>query len=111
MSEDAVQAGIVVTGTEVVTGRVTDRNGPWISERLGELGVDVSQILSVVDRAEGLEATLRFLADQGADLIVTSGGLGPTADDMTAEAVARFAGRELVLDAGMEEKIARILAG
>jgi len=111
VSEDAVQAGIVVTGTEVVTGRVTDRNGPWISERLGELGVDVSQILSVVDRAEGLEATLRFLADQGADLIVTSGGLGPTADDMTAEAVARFAGRELVLDAGMEEKIARILAG
>ena len=47
---------------------------------------------------------------QGADLIVTSGGLGPTADDLTAEVVARFAGRELVLDEGMEEKIARILA-
>ena len=45
------------------------------------------------------------------DLIVTSGGLGPTADDLTAEVVARFAGRELVLDEGMETKIAEILAG
>jgi molybdopterin-biosynthesis enzyme MoeA-like protein len=46
---------------------------------------------------------------EGMDLVVTSGGLGPTADDLTAEVVARFAGRELVLDESMEEKIARIL--
>ena len=44
------------------------------------------------------------------DLIVTTGGLGPTADDLTAEIVGRFAGRELVLDEEMEEKIAEILA-
>jgi competence/damage-inducible protein CinA-like protein len=100
----------VVTGTEVLTGRVTDRNGPWISERLGELGVDVTHILCVGDRAGDLEEALRFLAAQGAELIVTSGGLGPTADDLTAEVVAGFAGRELVLDEGMEAKIARILA-
>ncbi len=106
----SVRAGIVVTGTEVLTGRVTDRNGPWISERLGELGVEVSHILCVGDRREDLEAALRFLAEEGVGLIVTSGGLGPTADDLTAEVVARFAGRELVLDTGMEEKIARILA-
>jgi nicotinamide-nucleotide amidase len=111
VSRDAVRAGIVVTGTEMVTGRVTDRNGPWISERLGELGVDVTQILCVGDRAEDLEGALAFLADQGAHLIVTSGGLGPTADDKTAEAVGRFAGRELILDPDMEAKIARILAG
>jgi nicotinamide-nucleotide amidase len=106
-----VRAGIVVTGTEVLTGRIVDRNGPWISERLGELGVDVAQILCVGDRPEDLEATLRFLATEGVDLIVTSGGLGPTADDLTAEVVGRFAGRELVLDEDMEQKIARILAG
>ncbi|MEK6327445.1 MAG: competence/damage-inducible protein A [Actinomycetota bacterium] len=109
-SDDAVRAGIVVTGTEVLTGRVTDRNGPWISEQLGQLGVDVAHILCVGDRAADLEEALRFLAAQGADLIVTSGGLGPTADDLTAEAVARFAGRELILDQGMEKKIGRILA-
>src|SRR3954452_24502145 len=107
----AVRAGIVVTGTEVLTGRISDSNGPWVSEQLAERGVEVAHILVVADRPEDLEAALRFLAAQGMDLIVTSGGLGPTADDLTAEAVARFAGRELVLDEGMEEKIARIIAG
>ncbi len=99
----------MVTGTEVLTGRVTDRNGPWISERLAERGVEVAHILVVGDRPGDLEAALRFMAAEGLDLIVTSGGLGPTADDLTAEIVARFAGREMVLDTDMEEKIAAIL--
>jgi competence/damage-inducible protein CinA-like protein len=107
----AVRAGIVVTGTEVLTGRIADRNGPWLSERLAELGVDVAHILVVGDRPADLEAAMRFMAAEGMDLIVTSGGLGPTADDLTAEIVARFAGRELVLDEEMEEKIAEILRG
>jgi nicotinamide-nucleotide amidase len=106
-----VRAGIVVTGTEVITGTISDRNGPWISEELGRLGVEVTHILVVGDRPDDLEASLRFLGANGVDLIVTSGGLGPTADDLTAEIVARFAGRELVLDEGMESKIAEILAG
>lgn len=106
-----VRAGIVVTGTEVITGRIADRNGPWISERLAEHGVEVAHILVVADRPEDLEATLRFLAAESMDLIVTSGGLGPTADDLTAEIVGRFAGRSLVLDEEMEEKIAEILRG
>ncbi|HEV7399582.1 MAG TPA: competence/damage-inducible protein A [Solirubrobacterales bacterium] len=104
-----VRAGIVVTGTEVLTGRIADRNGPWISEQLADLGVDVAHILVVGDRPDDLEAALRFMAAEGMDLIVTSGGLGPTADDLTGEVVARFAGRELVLDEEMEEKIATIL--
>ena len=108
---EQVRAGILVTGTEVITARITDRNGPWVSERLGELGVEVAQIVTVGDRPEDLEAALRFMAADGCDLIVTSGGLGPTADDLTAEVVARFAGVELILDEGMEEKIARIIAG
>jgi nicotinamide-nucleotide amidase len=106
-----VRAGIVVTGTEVLTGRIADRNGPWVSERLAELGVEVAHILVVADRPGDLEAALRFLAAEGMDLIVTSGGLGPTADDLTAETVARFAGRELVLDEETEEKIAEVLRG
>jgi nicotinamide-nucleotide amidase len=105
-----VRAGIVVTGTEVLTGRVTDRNGPWISERLAELGVEVAHIGVVGDRPGDLEASLRFMAAEGMDLIVTSGGLGPTADDLTAEVVARFADRELRLDEEMEGKIAAILS-
>jgi nicotinamide-nucleotide amidase len=111
MSGSPVRAGIVVTGTEVLTGRIADRNGPWISERLAELGVEVAHILVVADRPEDLESALRFMAAEGMDLIVTSGGLGPTADDLTAEVVARFAGRDLVLDEEVEEKIAEILRG
>lgn len=106
-----IRAGIVVTGTEVITGRISDSNGPWVSERLAERGVEVAHIHVVADRPEDLEATLRFMADEGMDLIVTTGGLGPTADDLTAEVVARFAGREMVLDEEMEAKIAEILSG
>jgi nicotinamide-nucleotide amidase len=101
----------MVTGTEVLTGRITDRDGPWVSEQLGTLGVEVSHILCVGDRPADLEAALRFLAGEGVDLIVTTGGLGPTADDLTAEVVGRFAGRKLVLDEQMEARIAAILAG
>jgi nicotinamide-nucleotide amidase len=104
-----IRAGIIVTGTEVLTGRIADANGPWVSERLAELGVEVAHIVVVADRPEDLEAALRFLAAEKMDLVVTSGGLGPTADDLTAEVVARFAGREMALDEAMEEKIADIL--
>jgi nicotinamide-nucleotide amidase len=106
-----IRAGIVVTGTEVLTGRIADANGPWVSQRLAEFGVEVAHIVVVADRPDDLEAALGFMAAEGMDLIVTSGGLGPTADDLTAEVVARFAGREMVLDEGMEAKIAEILSG
>ncbi len=104
-----VRAGIVVTGTEVLTGRISDRNGPWLSEQLAALGVDVAHILVVGDRPDDLEAALHFMAAEDMNLIVTSGGLGPTADDLTAEVVGKFAGREMVLDEEVEEKIETIL--
>jgi nicotinamide-nucleotide amidase len=99
----------VVTGTEVITGRISDANGPWVSEQLAGLGIEVAHIIVVADRPDDLEHALRFLADEGMDLIVTSGGLGPTADDLTGEIVGRFAGRPLALDLEMEAKIAAIL--
>ena len=105
----SARAGIVVTGTEVLTGRVQDRNGPWLSDRLLELGVELAHLTICGDRPQDIEAQLRFLAEQDVDLIVTSGGLGPTADDMTVEMVAQFTGRELILDDKLEDKIAAIL--
>lgn len=105
----SARAGIVITGTEVLTGRVQDRNGPWIADRLLELGVELAHITICGDRPADIEAQLRFMAEQGVDLIVTSGGLGPTADDMTVEVVARYCGRELVLDDELENRIANIL--
>lgn len=98
-----------MTGTEVLTGRVQDRNGPWLADRLLELGVDLAHITLCGDRPDDIEAQLRFLAGQGVDLVITSGGLGPTADDLTVATVARFCGRSLVLDEALEQKIADIL--
>jgi nicotinamide-nucleotide amidase len=106
----SVRAGIVVTGTEVLTGIISDRNGPWLSERLRELGVDTAMIQIVGDRPDDVLSALEFMRDAGMALIVTSGGLGPTADDLTAEVVGRFAGREMVLDERLEARIAEILA-
>jgi competence/damage-inducible protein CinA-like protein len=105
------RAGVLITGTEVLTGIISDRNGPWLSERLLDLGVDPEMIEIVGDRGDDLLAALRSMAERGVALIVTSGGLGPTADDLTAEIVARFCGREMVLDPNLEIRIEEILAG
>ena len=105
----SVRAGIVVTGTEVLTGRVSDRNGPWLAERLREAGVDLAFTTIVADRPQDMLGALGFMAAQGLDLILTSGGLGPTADDLTTEVVAGFQGREMVLDEALEGRIAEIL--
>jgi molybdenum cofactor synthesis domain-containing protein len=99
----------VITGTEVLAGRVRDRNGPWLADRLAELGVELAHVLITGDRPDDLESALRFMRAEGAQLIVTSGGLGPTADDLTAEVVAGFAGRPLRLDEDLERRIAKII--
>jgi len=104
------RAGIVVTGTEVLTGRVTDRNGPWLSERLADLGVDVGYTTIVGDRPQDMDAALRFMAAHGMTVVLTSGGLGPTADDLTAEVVGSFQGRPMVLDDALRQRIATIVA-
>ena len=108
MSE-APRAGILVTGTEVLTGRVRDRNGPWLADRLLEAGVDLAQIAIVGDRPGDLLAALESMASEGLDVVLSSGGLGPTADDLTAEVVGSFQGREMVLDESLEARIAEIL--
>ena len=106
----SARAGVLITGTEVLSGIIADRNGPWLSDRLREIGVDAAHIVIVGDRADDMLAALEFMASEGLDLIVTSGGRGPTADDLTAEIVGRFSGREMVLDPALEARIAEILA-
>lgn len=105
----SVRAGIVVTGTEVLTGRVLDRNGPWLSDQLLGLGADPVATVVVGDRPADILRGLRFMAAEGCSLVLTSGGLGPTADDLTAVVVGEFQGREMVLDAALEGRIGEIL--
>lgn len=106
-----LRAGIIVTGTEVVTARISDRNGPWLSEELRERGFDVVHITICRDRPEDITAQLEFMRDQGVSLICTTGGLGPTADDLTAEIVGEFCGRPLRLDEPTLQTIRRIIDG
>ena len=105
----SARAGIVITGTEVLSGIIADKNGPWLSERLRGAGVDLAEIAIVGDRPDDMLSALRHQASLGVDVIITSGGLGPTADDLTAAVVAEFTGREMVLDEALEERIWAIL--
>ena len=105
----SVRAGIVVTGTEVLAGIIRDENGPWLSERLRDRGVQLVAVHVVGDRPDDLRAGLELFREL--DLVITSGGLGPTADDLTADVVAAFAGVPMELDDALEERIwARISA-
>ncbi len=103
------RAAVVVTGTEVLTGRVTDRNGPWIAEELRRHGVDIGQVVVVGDRPDDLTATLRHLLTAGNDLVITTGGLGPTADDLTAQVVADVQQRPMRVDEALAERIAGVV--
>ncbi|MBK5111937.1 MAG: competence/damage-inducible protein A [Thermoleophilia bacterium] len=105
-----VRAGVIVTGTEVLTATIRDENGPWISQQLTSLGIELAEILVVADHRNDLRNALEHMRSVGIDLIITTGGLGPTADDLTAEVVAEFTGRELRLDREMEAKIEQILS-
>ncbi|MBY6350809.1 competence/damage-inducible protein A [Rhodococcoides corynebacterioides] len=105
----AVRAGVVVTGSEVLAGRVSDRNGPWVARQLLQMGVDVAHLMVCGDRPADLTSQIQFLADQDVDLIITTGGLGPTADDLTVETVAALYGREMHLDVELEGRITAIV--
>ncbi|MGY1832696.1 competence/damage-inducible protein A [Geodermatophilus sp. SYSU D01180] len=103
------RAGIVVTGTEVLTGRVADRNGPWLAEQLRQAGVDVGSVLVVGDRPDDVRGALAWFASSGVELVVTTGGLGPTADDLTAAVVGEVQGRPLDVDPELEQRVAAVV--
>ena len=100
------RAVIVVTGSELVRGDRRDGNGPFLARELTRLGLEPEQIVIVGDGVAELESALREGLE--ADLCVTSGGLGPTHDDRTVEAVARVAGLGLHVDDGLRAEIERI---
>jgi nicotinamide-nucleotide amidase len=100
------RAVVVVTGSELVRGERTDRNGPFLAaEALGH-GLEPARITIVGDAPAELEAVLREALQ--ADACLVSGGLGPTHDDRTVELVARAAGLELVVDKALEQEIEAI---
>ncbi len=98
----APSASLVVVGNEVLSAKVVDENGPWLASRLHELGVELRSIQTVRDRVDEIvEAILRERPRAG--WIITSGGVGPTHDDVTVAAVASALGRSVVRDHRLAE--------
>ncbi|HMI99197.1 MAG TPA: nicotinamide-nucleotide amidohydrolase family protein [Gaiellaceae bacterium] len=100
------RAAVVVTGSELVRGGRHDANGPFLAEELTRLGLEPARITLVGDEPEELEAALR--ESLSADLLVVSGGLGPTHDDRTVELLARAAGLATAVELELAEEIERV---
>ncbi|MCI0334979.1 MAG: CinA family nicotinamide mononucleotide deamidase-related protein [Planctomycetes bacterium] len=104
-----MRAEIIAIGDELTSGQRLDTNTQWLSERLGELGVTVAFHTTVGDDLETNVAAFRTAFDR-ADIVVSTGGLGPTADDLTRDALAAAAGVELVQDGAALEHIRDLFA-
>lgn len=97
-------AAVLSTGTELTRGELTNTNASWLSEQLTTLGFEVVAHLTVGDDVDRIVAAMRSLASM-ADVVVCTGGLGPTTDDLTALSAAKAQGVELVRDEGSLERI------
>ena len=98
-----IRAAIVASGSELVRGDRHDRNGPYVAASLQRLGIDPVRITVVGDEPAELEVALRAGLEE--DLLVVSGGLGPTHDDRTIELLALAAGRPLAVDEELAAEI------
>src|SRR5437868_8728423 len=104
-----MQAEIISIGSELTSGQNLDTNAQWLSRRLAEIGIAVGWHTTVADDLDDNVAALRIAAGR-AGLVLATGGLGPTQDDLTREACARAAGVELVLHEDVLEEIRQMFA-
>ena len=100
------RAVVLSTGDELTTGKVVDTNSSAIADHLFAIGVEVAAVLTVSDDREKLHWALHRARELG-DLVIGSGGLGPTADDLTTEVVAEFLGSQLIQDKRVAESLKR----
>lgn len=98
------KVALISTGDELTTGRTVDTNANFLADRLFSAGFDVVAILVVGDDRERIAWAWREAMDQ-AEVVISTGGLGPTADDLTTETIAQVTGRSLILDEAVAESI------
>jgi FAD synthetase len=103
-------AGIIIIGNEILSGKVVDTNSPFLTRELRRLGVTVRRILTIPDELDVIAAAAaEFHRDY--DVVFTSGGVGPTHDDVTIEGIARGLGRRVVRHPAIEGKIREYYGG
>ncbi len=103
-------AELVFVGTELLLGEILNTNAQYLSERLALVGIDVYHQVTVGDNAERLATVLRTALSR-ADVVITSGGLGPTLDDITRDVSAEVTGRPLELDEVLLAELQAFYAG
>ncbi|MHA3043386.1 competence/damage-inducible protein A [Streptococcus sp. 517s] len=99
-----MKAEIIAVGTEILTGQIVNTNAQFLSEKLAEIGVDVYFQTAVGDNEARLLSLLE-IASQRSNLVILTGGLGPTEDDLTKQTLAKFLGKDLVFDPQAQEKL------
>ena len=99
-----MQVEIVTIGDELLLGLTIDTNGAWLARELAAIGVSIGRRTSVADRAADIAGAVREALDRGG-AVITTGGLGPTSDDLTKPAIAALFGRDLVFDAEQWEHL------
>jgi molybdenum cofactor synthesis domain-containing protein len=103
-------AGILIIGNEILSGKIQDTNSPYLCRQLRALGVDVERILTIPDEVEVIAAEVKAMT--GAyDFVFTSGGIGPTHDDLTMEGVAAAFGRAVVRNESIAGRLKRAQGG
>lgn len=95
MTQDTYTAALIIIGNEILSGRTQDTNTPWIAERLTDRGILLSEVRIIPDQSQVIMNTVRQVSKEY-DYVFTTGGIGPTHDDITAESVAAAFGVELV---------------
>jgi nicotinamide-nucleotide amidase len=99
-----LKAEIIAVGSELLTPDRTDTNSLWLTEKLNEIGIEINAKSIIGDDAERLEKSFRAGLEES-DLVISTGGLGPTEDDITRQIAARAIGRELILDETLVEHL------
>jgi len=98
---------IIATGDEILFGRILDTNSNWMARRLADLGAHLRRVTCVGDEVDEIAAALGEAMGRGSRLILFTGGLGPSEDDMTVDAIGAAVGRGVVLDPSGIERIRR----
>ena len=86
---------ILIIGNEILIGKTQDTNSNWMAKRITKFGHKLRRITTIGDELEEISSALRNILKREPDIIITSGGLGPTFDDMTLEGISRAVDREI----------------
>lgn len=103
-----MKAEIITIGDEILIGQIIDSNSAWIAEQINLLGVQVERISSIADSRQAIRKALDA-ARQQADIVILTGGLGPTKDDITKKTLAEYFGTKLVLNRQVLEDVTRLI--